>query len=232
LVSAFPEHLKGRYNPPQLAEEIVERSLLVPVALDLVIGFVVYLLAVQLFFWQVPRRRHMGVGILIAFAGTLLGRGLFERLGTGAAIEPLGAALGALALVFLAVKVGTPGSVVLTIDTDGVTGHAQELAREGFAAPFVWPHHFNVEKYGSVVFDLVGKPGTLVTVEFPADNTPFGKDKEGRPRTSFSGTVPGRINASPVLVPSRGKYLIRKKDPDTGEVIVNDPSWDTPRRND
>jgi hypothetical protein len=232
LVSAFPEHLKGLYNPRQLAEEIVERSLLVPVALDLILAFVVYLLAVQLFFWQVPRRHHVFLGGLIAFVGALLGRALFERLGTGTAVEPLGAALGALALVFIAVKIGTPGSVVLTIDTDGVSGHAQELAREGFAAPFVWPNHFNVEKYGSVVFDLVGKPGTLVTIEFPPDNSPFGKDKEGRPRASFSGTVPGRINASPVLVPSRGKYLIRKKDPDTGEVIVNDPTWDIPRRKD
>ncbi len=210
----------------------MERNLLVPVALDLIIAFVVYLLAVQLLFWQFPRRHHMGLGGLVAFVGTILGRGLFERFGGGASLESLGAALGALALVFIAVKVGTPGSVVLTIDTDGVTGHAQELAREGFATPFVWPYHFNIEKYGSVVFDLVGKPGTIVTVEFPPDNTPFGKDREGKPRSSFTGTVPGRINASPTLVPSRGKYLIRKKDPDTGEVVVNDPSWDTPRRND
>ncbi len=210
----------------------MERNLLVPVALDLIIAFVVYLLALQLLFWQVPRRRHVVLGVLVAFVGALLGRGLFERFAGGASLESLGAALGALTLVFIAVKVGTPGSVVLTIDTDGVTGHAQELARQGFAPPFVWPYHFNVEKYGSVVFDLVGKPGTIVTVEFPPDNTPFGKDREGKPRSSFTGTVPGRINASPTLVPSRGKYLIRKKDPDTGEVIVNDPSWDTPRRND
>jgi hypothetical protein len=83
-----------------------------------------------------------------------------------------------------------------------------------------------------VVFDLVGKPGTVVTVEFPPDNTPFGNDRGGKPRTTFTGTVPGRINASPTIVPSRGKFLIRKKDPDTGEVIVNDPTWDTPRRKD
>ncbi len=210
----------------------MERNYLAVVILDLVIAFVVYMLAVQLLFWQVPRRKHVLLGTLVAFIGTLLGRGLFGGFGGGAPIEVLGAALGALTLVFIAVKVGTPGSVVLTIDTDGVSTQADELAREGFAAPFVWPYHFNVEKYGSVVFDLVGKPGTVVTVEFPPDNTPFGKDREGKPRTTFTGTVPGRINASPTIVPSRGKYLIRKKDPDTGEVTVHDPSWDTPRRND
>jgi hypothetical protein len=210
----------------------VERNYLALVAIDLVIAFGVYILAVHLLFWQVPRRKHVSLGTLVAFVGTLLGRGLFAGFGGGAPLETLGAALGALTLVFVAVKVGTPASVVLTIDVDGVSGHANELAREGFAAPFVWPHHFNVEKFGSVVFELVGKPGTIVTVEFPPDNTPFGKDREGKPRTTFTGTVPGRINASPVIAPSRGKYLIRKKDPDTGEVIVNDPTWDTPRRND
>lgn len=210
----------------------MEKNYLAVVVLDLVIAIVVYMLAVQLLFWQVPRRKHVFLGTLVAFIGTLLGRGLFAGFGGGAAIEVLGAALGALVLVFVAVKVGTPGSVVLTIDTEGVSGHADELAQEGFAAPFVWPYHFNVEKYGSVVFDLVGKAGTVVTVEFPPDNTPFGKDRDGKPRTTFSGTVPGRINASPTIVPSRGKFLLRKKDPDTGEVIVNDPTWDIPRRND
>jgi hypothetical protein len=203
-----------------------------PVAVDVILAIGVYLFSVHVLFWQVPRRHHIFLGALVAFAGTLFGRGLFERVGAGETLEPLGAALGALALVFIAVKIGTPGSVVLTIDTDGVSGHAQELAREGFAAPFVWPYHFNVEKYGTVVFDLVGKPGTVVTVEFPQDNTPFGKDKEGKPRARFTGTVPGRINASPALMPSRGKYLIHKKDPDTGEVVVNDPTWDIPRRKD
>ena len=210
----------------------MERNLLFPLAIDLFLAVVVYQFSVHVLFWQVPRRRHVFLGSLVAFAGTPFGRGLFERFGAGESLEPVGSVLGALALVFIAVKIGTPGSVVLTIDTEGVSGHAQELSREGFAPPFVWPNHFNVEKYGSVVFDLVGKPGTVVTVEFPQDNTPFGKDKEGRPRSTFTGTVPGRINASPVLVPSRGKYLIRKKDPDTGEEIVNDPSWDTPRRKD
>jgi hypothetical protein len=213
-------------------EEVVERNQLTVVVLDLAIAYAVYLVAVHVLFWQVPRRHHVFLGGLVAFAGTVLGRDLFAGFGGGAPIDLLGSVLGAVALVFIAVKVGTPASVVLTIDTEGVAGPAEELSRQGFAAPFVWPYHFNVEKYGSVVFDLVGKPGTLVTLEFPPDNTPFGRDREGKPRTSFSGTVPGRINASPVLVPSRGKYLIRKKDPDTGEVVVNDPTWDTPRRND
>jgi hypothetical protein len=210
----------------------VERNYLTVVALDLVIAYVIYNIAVQLLFWQVPRRKHVFLGTLVAFIGALLGRGLFAGFGGGAPLEFLGAALGALALVFIAVKVGTPASVVLTIDTEGVSGHADELAREGFAAPFVWPYHFNVEKYGSVVFDLVGKPGTIVTVEFPPDNTPFGKDRDGKPRTSFTGTVPGQINASPAIVPSRGRYLIRTKGPNTDEVIENDPTWDVPRRND
>ncbi|MGH9334309.1 MAG: hypothetical protein ACRD21_11230, partial [Vicinamibacteria bacterium] len=183
--------------------------------------------------WQVPRRKHVFLGTLIAFVGAVIGAGLFARVpGGGFAVEVLGAALGALALVFAAVKVGTPGSVVLTIETDGVTGHAGEFAREGFAAPFVWPYHFNVEKYGTVVFELTGKPGTEVTIEFPPDNTPFGTDPEGKPRSSFAGVVPGRINASPTVKPSRGKYLIRKKDPDTGTIVVNDPTWDLPRRKD
>lgn len=210
----------------------MERNYLAVVAFDLVVACVIYVLAVQLLFWQMPRRRHVFLGTLVAFIGALLGRGLFSGFGGGFLLEVVGAALGALALIFVSVKVGTPGSVVLTIDTEGLSGHTDELSREGFAAPFVWPYHFNVEKYGSVVFDLVGKPGTIVTVEFPPDNTPFGMDREGKPRAIFTGTVPGRINASPTLVPSRGKYLIRKKDPDTGETIVNDPSWDTPRRND
>jgi len=209
----------------------VERNYLAVVALDLVVAFVIYILAVHLLFWQLPRRQHVFLGTLVAFIGALLGRGLFAGFGGGGPLEVLGAALGALALVFIAVKVGTPGSVVLTIDTEGLSGHAEELSREGFAAPFVWPYHFNVEKYGSVVFELVGKPGTIVTVEFPPDSTPFGKDREGKPRSSFTGTVPGRINASPTVSPSRGKYVIRKKDPVTGEVIVNDPTWDVPRRN-
>jgi len=210
----------------------VERTYLVGVAIDLVIAVVVYRVAVELLFWQMPRRKHVVLGTLVAFIGTLLGRSLFGGFSGGAPVEYLGGVLGAFALVFIAVKVGTPGSVVLTIDTEGVSGHADELAREGFAAPFVWPYHFNVEKYGSVIFDLIGKPGTIVTVEFPPDKTPFGKDREGKPRASFSGTVPGRINASPVVVPSRGRYLITKKDPGTKQEIANDPSWDTPRRND
>jgi hypothetical protein len=210
----------------------VEKNLLAAVALDLAVGFVVYVLAVRALFWQMPRRRHVGLGTLVAFLGAVSGRGLFAGFGGGAPIEMLGAALGALALVFIAVKLGTPGSVVLTIDTEGVVGQGDALSRQGFAAPFVWPYHFNVEKYGSVIFDLVGKPGTIVTVEFPPDNTPFGKDREGKPRASFTGTVPGRINASPTVTPSRGKYVIRMKDPDTGKEVVNDPTWDTPRRND
>jgi hypothetical protein len=127
---------------------------------------------------------------------------------------------------------GTPGSVVLTIDTEGVSGHGTELAREGFAAPFVWPYHFNVEKYGSVVFDLVGKPGTVVTVEFPPEKTPFGNDRNGKPRATFTETVPGRINASPTILSGRGKYLIRMQDPTTRAVTVNDPTWDVPRKKD
>lgn len=210
----------------------MDKAPLLALGLDLVVAFVVYILAVRLLFWQVPRRHHVFLGTLVAFLGTLLGRGLVERFGGAAPIEIAGAALGALALVFVAVKVGTPGSVVLTIDTDDPSGHASELAREGFAAPFVWPYHFNVEKYGSVVFDLMGKAGTVVTVEFPPDNTPFGKDREGKPRTTFTGTVPGRIIASPTLVPSRGKYRIQKKDPATGAVVVNDPTWDVPTKKD
>ena len=54
----------------------------------------------------------------MAFLGAVSGRGLFAGFGGGAPIEMLGASLGSLALVFVAVKVGTPGSVVLTIDTD------------------------------------------------------------------------------------------------------------------
>lgn len=209
----------------------MERSYLAVVALDLVVAFMVYILAVQLLFWQLPRRQHVFLGTLVAFLGALLGRGFVAGFGGGAPLEVLGAASGALALVFVAVKVGTPGSVLLTIETEGLSGQVNELSREGFAAPFVWPYHFNVEKYGSVVFDLVGKPGTVVTVEFPPHITPFGKDREGKPRCSFTGTVPGRINASPTITPSRGKYRILKKDPDTGEVVVNDPTWDVPRRN-
>jgi hypothetical protein len=147
------------------------------------------------------------------------------------ATELLGSALGSLAFVFAAVKAGTPASVVLTVDTEGVPEADDGLSREGFRAPFVWPPHFNVEKYGSVVFELVGKPGTEVEIEFPA-NTPFGKDRNGRARRVFTGKVPDRINASPVLVPGRGKYVVRKKDPVTGETMVNDPTWDTPRRKD
>ncbi len=207
------------------------RTHLPVVAVDLVVALVVYLVAVQALFWQVPRRKHVGVGTLVAFIGTLIGRGFFAGFGGGFWIGLIGAALGALALIYVAVKIGTPGSVLLTIDTDDVTGDPG-LAKQGIRAPFVWPYHFNVEKLGSVVFELVGKAGMEVTVEFPEDNTPFGKDKGGKPRASFAGTVPGRINASPVLVPSRGKYRIRMRDPKTGVEVVHDPTWDTPRRND
>jgi hypothetical protein len=213
-------------------EEIVERNLLVTLILYLVVAFAVYSLAVQVFFWQLPRRKHVVPGTLVAFFGAIVGAGLFARLPVGAPLVLVGAALGALGFIFVAVKTGTPGSVVLTVDTEGVSGETDKLAAEGFQVPFVWPYHFSVEKYGTVIFELLGKPGTEVTIEFPPNNTPFGKDRGGKPRATFTGTVPGRIIASPTISPGRGKYTIRKKDPDTGEVIVNDPTWGTPWRKD
>jgi hypothetical protein len=210
----------------------VERNLLVTLVLDLVVAFAVYSLAVQLFYWQLPRRKHVAPGTILAFLGAIVGSGLFARFPGGPVMTLVGAALGALALIFAAVKTGTPGSVVLTVDTEGVSGDTDKIAAEGFQIPFVWPSHFSVEKFGTVIFELIGKPGTEVTVEFPADNTPFGTDRGGKPRTTFTGTVPGRIIASPTVSPGRGKYTVRKKDPATGEVIVNDPSWGTPWRKD
>jgi hypothetical protein len=209
----------------------VEKNLLAAVALDLAVGFVVYVLAVQLCSGSCPGASIAVPGTLVSFSAPLSEKASSPDSAGACRSRSWG---GARALAFfIAVKVGTPGSVVLTIDTDGVSGHADELAREGFLRlRSSGRTYFNVEKYGGVVFELLGKPGTVVTVEFPPDNTPFGKDREGKPRTTFTGTVPGRINASPALVPSRGKFLIRKKDPDTGEVIVNDPTWDLPRRND
>ncbi len=197
----------------------------------LVVAVVVYALAVQLAYWQIPRRKHLCPGILISFLGSIVGWELFARLSGAMAVELLGAALGALAFVFAAVKVGTPASVVITVDTDDRSRLDEKLQSEGFRAPFVWPPHFNVEKYGSVVFELVGTVGTEVEIEFP-ENTPFGEDPKGQRRRIFAGKVPDRINASPVIVPGRGKYVVRKKDPATGETIVNDPTWDTPRRKD
>jgi hypothetical protein len=212
----------------------VDKNFLSSLVVHLVVAIVVYALAVQLAFWQIPRRKHALPGTLVAFLGSIVGWELFARFAGGVSTELLGSALGALAFVFAAVKVGTPASVVLTVDTEGASGserERRELRREGFHAPFVWPPHFSVEKYGTVVFELVGKTGTEVEIEFP-DNTPFGSDGEGKPRRVFAARVPARINASPVLVPGRGKYVVRKKDPDTGETIVNDPTWDTPRRKD
>jgi hypothetical protein len=210
----------------------VESNFLLNLAIDIGIALGSYLFAVHVLYWQMPRRKHVLLGTLVAFAGTMLGRALFAGFDGGAPLEGLGAVVGAFALTFIAVKLGTPGSVVLTIDTEGVSGHGTELAREGFAAPFVWPYHFNVEKYGSVVFDLVGKPGTVVTVEFPPEKTPFGNDRNGKPRATFTETVPGRINASPTILSGRGKYLIRMEDPTTRAVTVNDPTWDVPRKKD
>jgi hypothetical protein len=209
----------------------VDKSFLSSLVVHLVVAIVVYLLAVQLAFWQIPRRKHVFPGALVAFLGSIVGWELFARVAGGMASELVGSAIGALAFVFAAVKVGTPASVVLTVDTEGLSGEEAELRRQGFRAPYVWPPHFSVEKYGSVSFELVGKPGVQVEIEFP-ENTPFGVDRDGRPRRIFTGTVPGRIDCSPVRVPGRGKYLVRKKDPDTGETIVNDPTWDTPRRKD
>lgn len=208
----------------------MEQRVLVGVVATFIIAVVVYGLAVQLAFWRIPRRSHWVPGTLVSFFGAALGGIVLAPLGVAGAFS--GAALGALGLVFAAVKVGTPGSVVLTVNTDGVSGEKADLDAEGFRAPFVWPYHFAVEKFGHVSFELVGKPGIEVTLSFPPDNTPFGRDPEGKPRCTFTGTVPGTINASPVTTPSTGKYMITKRDPKTGETVVNDPTWNIPRRRD
>lgn len=194
----------------------------------LIVAVVVYALAVRLAYWRIPRSRHWGPGTLVAWLGALFGTLVFGPLGMGPGL--LGAVLGALAFVFSAVKVGTPASVVLTVDTEGVSGDVKELEAAGQRAPFVWPYHFSVEKYGHVSFELVGEPGTEVTLDFPPETTPFGRDRAGEPRTRFDGVVPGTISASPVVRPGQGKFTVTKRNPKTGETVVNDPTWSVPRR--
>ena len=199
----------------------------------LAVAVVVYGAAVQLLFWRIPRRRHWVPGIVVALAGALTATALVLRLWPTTPLfgELVAAALGSLGFVFAAVKVGTPASVVLTIDTAIDSGHLEEFAREGFEAPFVWPYFLAVEKYGSVIWELQGVAGTEVVVEFPKDETPFGTDRNGEPRFRFEGTVPGRIVASPTLRAGTGSYTIKKTTPEGAEVL-GDPGWGIPRRKD
>lgn len=206
----------------------METRIVLSLVEDLIVAVVVYALAVRLAFWRIPRARHWGPGVLVAFFGAVVGGALLGPLGNAG--EVLGAVLGALGLVFVAVKTGTPASVVLTVDCEGVSGDVGELERSGQKAPFIWPYHFSVEKLGHVSFELVGEPGTEVTLSFPPESTPFGRDREGKPRATFTGTVPGTINASPVVRPGQGKFTVTKRNPKTGETVVNDPSWSIPRR--
>jgi hypothetical protein len=195
---------------------------------SVLVAAIVYALAVRFAYWRIPRSRHWGPGTLVAFLGAVFGTMVSAPLGMGASV--LGTALGALAFVFSAVKVGTPASVVLTVDCEGVSGDVKELEATGQRAPFVWPYHFSVEKYGHVSFELVGEPGTEVTLEFPTETTPFGRDREGKPRSRFQGVVPGTIQAAPVVRPSQGKFTVTKRNPKTGETVVNDPTWSVPKR--
>lgn len=203
---------------PDLAPMLV-RSLLIALA--------VYALAVRFAYWRVPRSRHWGPGTVLSFLGALFGTSVLAPAGVGASV--LGAVLGALGSIFAAVKIGTPASVVLTVDCEGISGDAKAAAA-GQRAPFVWPGHFSVEKLGHVSFALVGEPGTEVTLEFPPETTPFGRDRDGEPRCRFEGVVPGRIDASPVVRPGQGKFTVTKRSPKTGETAVNDRTWSVPRR--
>lgn len=211
----------------------METSGVVRLLAYLAVAVVVYGAAVQLLFWRIPRRRHWVPGLVVAFAGALTAVALVSRLWPTTPLlgELVAAGLGALGFVFAAVKVGTPGSVVLTIDTAIDSGHLEEFAREGFEAPFVWPYFLAVEKYGSVIWELRGVDGTEVVVEFPKDETPFGVDRDGEPRFRFEGTVPGRIVASPTLRAGTGSYTIKKTTPEGAEVL-GDPGWGIPRRKD
>jgi len=197
----------------------------------LVIALIVYGVAAQLLFWRVPRHRHFVPGLVVSASGALVASlvvaqfwpetPLFGHLFAGA--------LGSLGFVFAAVKVGTPASVTITIDTAIDSGHLDAFRAEGYEPPFAWPYHFAVEKYGTVIWELRGAEGTKVEIEFPADNSPFGNDRNGKPRSVFKGVVPGRIIASPTIRPSAGSYVIKKTTPEGAEVL-GDPSWSIPRR--
>ena len=204
---------------------------IVQFGLYVVVAIVVYAAAVQLAFWQMPRRRHWGPGVVVSLSGALVGVLIVGALWPQTPMFGVlfGAALGALGFVFAAVKVGTPASVVLSVNCDVDTELEKALHDGGDKPPFVWPYHLAIEKQGSVIWELCGKPGTTVVIEFPEDNTPFGCDASGKPRTRFEGQVPGRIVAAPTTTPGRGEYTVKMIAPD-GAASVGDPSWDLPRR--
>jgi hypothetical protein len=188
------------------------------------VAVVIWFLADRFLAWAVPSSEW---GALVpalagAFVGVLWSWQIVDAPTPQSNL--LGAIIGCVVVLYLAITISTPGSAGAVINCVAA-GPLETGLKSKAPGPWAWPYQLVVANRGSVVWHVHADQALTVTIRFP-DGSPF-------EQTMFSGQIgagmDGAIVAAPVVRSGRFTYEITGVDAG-GNVFTADPKVAIPRR--